>query len=382
MLTFSGTNGNDTLTGGAGNDTLTGGYGSDIYRFGVGSGNDTIKDFETYVAAAGSDLDRVELVGLNVNDVALTRGPNSELLVTIKSTGEVLTVSQQFHSTNLGIEQIAFKDGTIWNRAQIDAAVSQGTAGNDVLNGDGNDNTLFGQAGNDTLKGQWGNDTLDGGAGNDNLWGDGGSDTYVFGAGSGNDLILDYGTASDVDQIVLNGLNAGNVTFGRSGNDLRITVKATGEILTVQDQFPTSTTGYGIEKVVFADGTVWGRSQIESATSVITGTTGNDTLMGTAGSDTLDGGIGNDILNGGVGSDTFVFGTGFGKDTINDFAAGAGSVDVIEFQQGVFGNLSAVLGASTQVGADVVITVDANNSLTLKEVALSNLHADDFRFVA
>ena len=56
--------------------------------------------------------------------------------------------------------------------------------------------------------------------------------------------------------------------------------------------------------------------------------------------------------------------------------------DVIEFKQAVFADLQAVLAAATQVGADVLITADANNTLTLKSVVLSSLHADDFRFVA
>jgi hypothetical protein len=37
--------------------------------------------------------------------------------------------------------------------------------------------------------------------------------------------------------------------------------------------------------------------------------------------------------------------------------------------------------ALKQVGADVVITIDANDSITLNHVNLSSLHASDFHIV-
>jgi hypothetical protein len=43
--------------------------------------------------------------------------------------------------------------------------------------------------------------------------------------------------------------------------------------------------------------------------------------------------------------------------------------------------LAAVQAASQQVGSDVQITVDASNSILLKNVTLANLHQDDFLFV-
>jgi hypothetical protein len=39
-----------------------------------------------------------------------------------------------------------------------------------------------------------------------------------------------------------------------------------------------------------------------------------------------------------------------------------------------------VLNASQQVGADVVITIDSGNVITLQHVQLSSLHASDFVF--
>jgi Ca2+-binding RTX toxin-like protein len=109
--------------------------------------------------------------------------------------------------------------------------------------------------------------------------------------------------------------------------------------------------------------------------NVITGNAGNNVLAGLDGNDTLIGGAGRDTLTGGAGNDTFVFGPGFGRDTVTDFAPGS---DVLQFDSRVFADAGQVLAASVQVGADVVITCDAYNSVTLKNVALASLHAGDF----
>jgi Ca2+-binding RTX toxin-like protein len=103
-------------------------------------------------------------------------------------------------------------------------------------------------------------------------------------------------------------------------------------------------------------------------------------LNGLSGDDLLNGSGGNDTLIGGDGHDTFVFGTGFGRDVIKDFTAGAGSPDVIRFSMAVFANFAAVQAAMSQVGADVVITRDAANTITLSNVDVGQWHQDDFWF--
>ena len=55
-----------------------------------------------------------------------------------------------------------------------------------------------------------------------------------------------------------------------------------------------------------------------SINDVIFAEDGNDTLNGNDGNDYLDGGSGNDILHGGNGDDIYVFGKGYGNDTIDD----------------------------------------------------------------
>ena len=58
-----------------------------------------------------------------------------------------------------------------------------------------------------------------------------------------------------------------------------------------------------------------------------------------------------------------------------------GPGDVIEFDALIFANFAAVQAASAQVGNNVIITKDVSNSITIENVQLANLNADDFMFV-
>lgn len=67
--------------------------------------------------------------------------------------------------------------------------------------------------------------------------------------------------------------------------------------------------------------------------------------------------------------------------SITDFIAGAGSADVIQLDPSIFADFSSVYAAASQVGSDTLITFDANNTITLKNILKTNLHADDFSFL-
>ncbi|WP_310619715.1 VCBS domain-containing protein [Flexibacterium corallicola] len=107
-----------------------------------------------------------------------------------------------------------------------------------------------------------------------------------------------------------------------------------------------------------------------------------DTINGNGGDDIITGGAGDDQLTGGTGNDIFVFNAGdTGHDIITDFTAGAGSEDVIEFETAQFADFDTVLAAAADVDGDTVITIDADTSVTLTGVQVSDLHQDDFLFV-
>ena len=154
-----------------------------------------------------------------------------------------------------------------------------GGDGNDTLSGLGGNDTLFGGAGNDILYGGDGNDILAGGAGTDTLEGGAGADTYRFARGDGADTIsarsddfLEFGA----------GIAPADVVFAKgSGSNLVMKISGTTDQITF-NQWATSDT-YKVNRVTFADGTVWTLADIKARPIVVNGTEGIDTLTGMAG---------------------------------------------------------------------------------------------------
>ena len=113
------------------------------------------------------------------------------------------------------------------------------------------------------------------------------------------------------------------------------------------------------------------------------GSSSSDYMNGLSGADRLEGKGGDDMLIGGQGSDTFVFKPGFGRDTIADFVVEGSSHDVIEFSTAVFADWNALRAAITDSVQGAVITLDANNTITLANVTKAQLVANngDFLFL-
>jgi hypothetical protein len=108
---------------------------------------------------------------------------------------------------------------------------------------------------------------------------------------------------------------------------------------------------------------------------------GNDTLNGAAGDDALAGGTGADLLIGGPGDDTFVLVPGFEADTVLDLEAGAGTVDQIDLVAfSSVTSLSELLPLASQVGANTVLDFGNGDRLTLQDVQVTSLAAEDFLF--
>jgi Ca2+-binding RTX toxin-like protein len=175
--TLKGGDGNDTLKGGLGSDKLYGEDGSDTLK--GGDGNDTLK------GGLGSD----KLYGEDGSD-ALKGGEGNDTL-----------------KGGLGSDKLYGEDGS-------DAL--KGGEGNDTLKGGLGSDKLYGEDGSDTLKGGEGNDTLKGGLGSDKLYGEGGSDylyggndsdTFIFSGNFGNDVVTDFNTSGQVEQIDLSSVS-------------------------------------------------------------------------------------------------------------------------------------------------------------------------------
>jgi hypothetical protein len=100
------------------------------------------------------------------------------------------------------------------------------TSDNDVLTGNGKDNTLDGKGGNDALSGLGGNDTLIGGTGNDRLNGGTGNDQLDGGTGT-NTIVGGTG----VDTLMLGGKLANYTIIYLDNDTIRIVRKGTVDIV-------------------------------------------------------------------------------------------------------------------------------------------------------
>jgi VCBS repeat-containing protein len=230
-----------------------------------------------------------------------------------------------------------------------------------------------------------GNDTVFGGAGFDGV-------SYSFqtsaivanlgtgtvtGSSSGTDMVsgieaLFGGQASDT--IIGDGLD--NVLSGLAGSD---TINGADGIDTVYYFGDRAGVSVNLDDSTANDG-FGGSDQLSNIENVI-GSRFADTIVGDGLANILNGADGDDTLSGGGGADTFVFGApvgvfvGSGDDVITDFAVGADRIDVDAYNVPDF---AALMALTADVGADVVIQFDANNSITLLGVQKAQLQAGDF----
>ena len=302
----------DTLAGGLGDDSLSGLDGSDTYVFIRGDGQDTIED------NGSGDTDVLLIHDYVPDDVTVERinGSSGDIKLTFAGTADEITIVNTLSGSSADtIEQVIFDDGTVWTPADITIMVDGLPLPDVTHQGTGYDDTINGSSGDDVIYGDLGDDQLNGGNG---------SDTYLYASGDGNDFIDENSGQSFTDVLRLIDLNADDIEVRRSGADLFVKDIATGEEIQVDDQFASpAANGYGIELLVFADGTYWNRDAI-LAHAPLLGTSGNDTLVGAAGEDLFIGGAGNDSMRGLGGDDTYVFGSGDGHDTINEDGADFG----------------------------------------------------------
>ncbi|MBK7897914.1 MAG: hypothetical protein IPJ99_00305 [Betaproteobacteria bacterium] len=368
--TLYGNAGNDTLDGGAGDDTLEGNAGSDTFVFRRGGGHDRVTINETL----GTRTETIRLEGINPSDITLVKGAaDYHLTLVVKDTGEWIRINDFYTGSSRQNDRLEFGDGTVWDRATLLAQVVNvtggtgndylagrnggpnalsGLEGNDTLQGGDGTDVLYGGVGTDTLYGNAGNDTLDGGAGDDTLYGGEGRDVYLFNRGFSHDWIRTNSTTSGVDDAIRlgAGITPAEIELRRYGYNLDVILNradGTTERQVVVDYFR----GYPINRIEFADGTVWTQTDIHSrfvhyggeaaetltvangyanrvkalggndivnggtGNDLIEGGTGNDVLYGNGGNDTLDGGDGTDTLYGGAGSDTL--NGAFGADSMS-----------------------------------------------------------------
>ena len=433
---IKGSIGNDYLYGGNGDDTLVSNTGSD-YLYG-GSGNDTLiygGNSNVYTALqgqAGNDTYIVDKALLtSSSSIHILDNAAEENILQLKSVSSgdislkqsdsliIILFNDSASTIRFGegqLSSIVFDDGTVWNKAQIEANTIGkllGTDAADNLQADAEISTIYGLGGNDTIQGGVQNDYLYGGDGDDTLVSNTGSD-YLYG-GSGNDTLI-YGGNSNV-YTALQG-QAGNDTYivdkalltssssihildnAAEENTLQlksvsssdISLKQSDSLIIISFNDSASTIRFGKDNlsfIVFDDGTVWDKAQIEANTiGKLLGTDAADnlqadaeisTIYGLGGNDTIQGGVQNDYLYGGDGDDTLVSNTGsdylYGGSG-NDTLIYGGNSNVYTALQGQAGNDTYIVDKALLTSSSSIHILDnaaEENILQLKSVSSGDI---------
>jgi len=365
----------DRIKGSTGNNVLTGASGNDTFIATLG--NDTIN--------GGADIDTIDFSALTTSVTASLATANySATGATGTLSGVENIVGSTFADTLTGDAGNNVIDGGLGNDiinggAGIDTAVisgnpnapfnqgafanlttgvSTGGAGTDTLIGIEN---LTGSDFKDQLTGNAGNNVLNGGANVDSLFATQGIDVYDGGAGAH-------------DTVYFTGQPA-----------------ATASLATGTYSFDANNYGtlVNIEDLVGGSGgdTLTGNA----AANTLDGMDGNDTIAGGLGNDLIFGGAGSDILiaDGGndqltgnysffdfgdYASDTFVIGTNANTVTINDFQLGVDKLDVSAFNLGSSNYWTASASQSALTVTTLTLTGQAQEVVTIQLQGVSGGH--------
>lgn len=379
------TGGNATFHGGYGDDTLSGDGGGNLYLYQLGDGVDHIYDSGGHTLPDGTPTpNRVQFgTGIRPQDVRLAPGAEGTLEVLIAGDPSGKLIIHNFDANDAvnssAIDYFDFADGTSLSYAALLGSGFQvlGSAGNDSLLGSNLADLLLGNAGDDILSAGGGDDTLQGGAGDDLLIGGAGADLYLYAKGQGSATIIETDDGGINTLRFAAGLNPGDIELGAdAAQNLLLKIIGSGETLVLANWLASGAAL--VQRIEFADGTVWTPEWIRQNLKVQSGTAGNDmlsalagqatTLYGLAGNDTLNGssgddqlvgGSGNDSLVGGLGNDSYLFELGDGLDILVE----SGGTDRVEYGEGI---VASDISAS-RVGTDLLLThVNGSDRLTLK----------------
>lgn len=381
---LDGGDGNDTMRGGMGNDTLLGGAGNDRIlgdegddRMAGGAGADTFvhrpgEGFDTIAADDYDNKDLVLLAGADYydinfwwdgNDLQLAAAVddnydfNETGMVTLKNffnggpgyvTAQIDVLdANTFYGSDPELSTLRFERGLTGIHNVGYAEVIRGTAGNDVITGNGGYyDGLYGLEGNDIINGgdnePGGRDQMRGGAGDDVLNGFGGDDRMRGDAG--NDF-LDGGDG--VDEARYDRAAAGvwvvldSMAFddGEGGQDMLLNME--------------NLRGSAFSDILVGSNFVDNRIQAGGGDDFMLGLSGDDFLWGQGGADT-------------AAFETF----SDGNDYLFEFDGGQDKLafhDLLDVgKDGILDDLQAQIDSVLDFGAgfDVLVTLTSGSTLT------------------
>ena len=337
------------LDGGAGDDIYHVGRGPSVIAFGTGSGHDTVTPDAILPETAYKGGTVKFSPGITLANVEFRYAPSSvpgieagDLQVLLNGGADQLTIIRQaVPGGQVGQTSEGANEATITKFEFDDQVLSDFDVNQLLLS------TSVATDGDDYRPDADVNGVINGGAGNDVIFPLLGDETVEFGRGSGHDTLLAvderFGTLA-----FTGGLIRADLAISWQEADLVFEIIDTGETVTLIDAADEP-----VFNVSFSDGTiVFSDLLLELAT----GTSGDDIIVSPGSGTPLDGGAGNDLLIGDRGDDTYVFGIGYGKDTVvesvlsqrllallNEDPVQGPSLNIVQFAAGIsVGDLSFV----------------------------------------
>jgi len=309
-MAITGQAGTNDLRGGSGADTLDGAGGADWLRGGLGN----------------------DIIYYDSGDYLADGGDGSDYLVVARTVTTAINLANTSNQLDLG------SGAVVINFENVDGIASTATLG---ITGDAGNNVLRGGSAADSIVGGAGDDVIDGAGGRDYLYGGDGNDTIIY---DGTDVVADGGVGVDTLRIVQSTLV--NVNLANSD-------QVTNDLSAVS----------GFENV---DGTG------STASLVLTGNAGSNTIIGGNNDDTINGGAGADTLIGGTGNDTMTYDA---ADISMD--AGVGQDALVLNQSAVttvnlFNAADQIVGGGITTGFDDVVGVGSSATLILTGNAGNN----------
>ncbi len=282
---LSGNGAANTIDGGAGTDVMLGGKGNDLYI--VDNQADTIVE----IAAEGTDTVQASVnysLADNLENLTLTgtaeAGMGNALnnLITGNATSNKLWGLEGNDTLDGGAGADILIGGAGNDKYVVDNAndlvVENAAEGTDTVYSsvshalqDNVENLVLTGAANINGVGNALNNRIEGNAGNNILFGGLGNDTYVFGRGSGQDIIVNFDAGKPSGDLVQlgAGIATGDVAMAQRGDDLVLRINGSSDQLTVTNYFLNGGTGANaLEKIRFADGSSWNHAAVVALTTV------------------------------------------------------------------------------------------------------------------
>ncbi|QPI73403.1 beta strand repeat-containing protein [Sphingobium sp. Cam5-1] len=419
-----------TVDGGAGNDVIHLKSQSATIKFGAGGGSDVVEfdagDGDYTLALQNLNQDDIEIIagGHSIYGTGNDGLFLQFITVRISQTGDQITFLE--NGKNIGpsgstydtsgnsrkLGSITFADGTVLTQAALSDQLAQAALGinslpimldtwgykkdfpfsanylsarhyadeyRDYVNATylqaapigtpppPPDQNLSGTPDDENFNPGKGNDFVDGGGGNDSVQESQGNDTYVWNLGDGDDTIVGSDASDGFDTLQLGaGISPADLRFAIANDGAGLTLSFANQTGSISLGDGLVGEGYGVDRILFADGTAMMRTDwLAAASSVIAAA--QVTVNGTASADFLRPPRGNFIVNGaggddtitvsGSGAGTFRFSSADGHDEINDWGFGYNRNDTLELT-----NVNADGVSLSRSGDALLVTVNSTGA--------------------